>query len=134
VQPESVGWQELTEQVAAHIKFMQSVLNEVRFYRDRAADSDDVLHLSSSEITPDLGEDPESVQFEMPDIQYPPEWLGWAIILFLLFGLYKGLQEAPALVRPYRNARPANERPAEYRRELPPIPPPDTAIVWPPEE
>lgn len=137
VKPETAGWHELTTQISEHVRFVQSVLNEVRFYHNRPVIADEypAHYAETAEVVPlpDLGDDPAAVTFVRPNVAYPPEWLGWAIIAFLFFGLFKGVQEVdPYLPKPrYRNA---NERQPEYIREFPIMPPPDTVIHFPADE
>lgn len=137
VKPETAGWHELTTQISEHVRFVQSVLNEVRFYRNRPviADEHPVTYAETADPVPlpDLGDDPAAVTFVVPGVSYPPEWLGWAIIVFLFFGVFKGLQEVDEFV-PKRLYRNANERPAEYIREFPMMPPPDSVKPFPPDE
>ncbi len=130
-------WPRVIHEIAQHIKFIQPILHEVKHYKYRAVEPDTLTN--DQELLaprPDLGEDPGSVEFELPTAFSPPTWLGWSIIAFIFIGALKAFHADDAIRKldPYRHIQSANPYQPEFRREVPLSPPADTAVVWPVED
>jgi hypothetical protein len=128
------NWITLTEAIDYHVKFVEPILRETRFYQGRPVVEDVHNPNGLDDIPlPDLNDDPAAVTFEAPTASYPPAWAGWALIAILLLVGGRSLTSERERIGAdlHLKARPASERPIEYPRENRYVPPEDTAIVWP---
>ena len=116
VQPEEEGYLELTEQLSKEIKVLQRNLDELKYARAQPSESPQAW-------PPLLG---EAKTYPIPDAVSPPEWLGWVILLALVLSVWYSLSPSlPSMpARRYRHID-YEQKPPEYRREHPMMPPPD---------
>jgi len=120
VKPVEEGFLQLTDQLAKYIKVLQRRLTEERFYQSRPVQADAGLPAPPIQATPYLGDDDEATEIrESIEIELP-EWLGWALIAFLIVLTYRSLQ--PAIPQPTMRYRSYDERQIEYQRTVPMIP------------
>lgn len=131
------GYLLVTEQIAAFVKQMQVKLNEAKFYQTHPVSQENkgIQPVFGGQM-PYLGENPAQFDFDPPKPFGPPDWMGWSLIA-LIFTLSVGSfrKQHPAVSSLHLKARPADERPPEYPREMPLMPLPDTLeIVLPPVE
>lgn len=130
-------WIQVVEAIDFHVKFIQPILREVRFYQGRPVSEDVYNPQGLDDIPlPDLNDDPASVTFETPSVSYPPAWAGWLVLVLIILAGGRSLTSERARVRTdiHLDARPAKEYQVEYPRENPYRPPADTAVVWPPAD
>lgn len=131
---EEDGYLAITEELAALLKVLQNRLGEAKFYNSRLEPSGNVqLKAGSSVGQPYLGESDEELAFQEIEPFQPPEWLGWAIILFLVISVLSTMTPKRLTIGRYDNIEDAEKKPLEYRRERPMMPPPDS-IGFPPAD
>ncbi len=123
IKPEEEGYLELTEQLTKVIRSIQTPLNEAKYALSKLNPEEQKL------LKPNLylNDDPNATVFKAPSVNYPPEWLGWAVILILFLSVVGAIvRENPRIIRTkYEGAEKEDVRPPEYRRENPMMPPPE---------
>ena len=123
VKPEEEGFLEITRQLTKVINEMQRDLNEAKYSRAREENSHAPAIHTAGGAQPYLGGDDDQLVFSAPAQLYPPEWLGWMLILFLFLSVARGLQgDRPTpSINHIESARP--EWQEEYRRDHPMVQP-----------
>lgn len=133
--PEEEGYLEIAEQLSKVIKDMQRDLNEAKYARARIEGQAVPALPETSGAQPYLGGEEDLLEFRMPPQIYPPEWLGWMIILVLFFSFARGMQGDKDKVQMRQNFI-ETERPVwqeEYKREHPMVQPAGTVPLRPAE-
>ncbi|MBL7826707.1 MAG: hypothetical protein JNJ57_08760 [Saprospiraceae bacterium] len=119
----------ITEEIASLVKLLGARLNEEKHFQKQAS----AALKAGRKTIPHLGEDAESLEFHEIAPFSPPEWLGWAILLFLFVSLINSLMPARVLPPSRRDIPNANDHGWEYRREHPLTPASDT-MAFPPAD
>lgn len=119
--PEDEAYVQLVEQLTQVIRSIQTPLNEAKFALAKMSPEQRRL----VKPNPYINDEPALTTFRPPKLSYPPEWLGWAIVLLLaIMGIGSVVRQNPRIIRTkYEGAEQQEVRPEEYRRENPLMPP-----------
>jgi hypothetical protein len=114
---------DITEQLSQTIRSIQTTLNETRFAISKMTPEE------QKALAPNtyLDGDDRATQYTPPSVSYPPEWLGWSIVLLIFISIAGAVyRQSPRIIRKRGdNAEQHYVRPQEYRREYPITPPPE---------
>lgn len=130
VKPEDEAYMVLTEQLTRVIRSIQTPLNEAKYALAKLTPEERRM----VKPNPYIDDAPQLTTFRPPSVSYPPEWLGWTIILIIFLSIAAAIyRENPKIIRiKHEGAEQESVRPVEYRRENPLMPPPDSEFVKPP--
>jgi hypothetical protein len=120
---EEEAYLEITQQLTKAIRSIQITLNEAKYALSQMTPE----AKRALKPNPYLEEDTEATTFRPPKVSYPPEWLGWAIILLIFISIAGAVyRQNPRIIRKRGdNAEQQQIRPQEFRRENPIMPPPE---------
>jgi len=119
--PEEAAYLEITEQLTKVIRSLQTPLNEAKYALSQIRPE----LRKALKPNPYLDENPEATTYQPPNVSYPPEWLGWAVVLLIFVSIAGAVyRQNPRIIRKRGdNAEEQYVRPSEYRRENPLMPP-----------